>query len=266
VFDFVAENVSGAEAPIPPFSVTRWRTTTTLLLILAGLASFFGPLLAADRTAAYEQAGRRGSAIMAGLSIISTLIVFGILRGNDASLNAAGISSDRLALEAAITGLLIAGACFMTGRMLRRDSNKVASAPSHGIYSASSSQTSGIRPMISGTFGGEDSGSVTEDSSPMVLPKSAPSTATSTSSSSLPEVKPSIPVAPQPEPTPRAGAAVANVVAKVDVSGASESNTASSRPKKPPVRPVTVRTSSETPRPSTPPPLGSVKKPPKSTS
>ena len=245
VFGFVTENITGAEIPIPPFSSTRWRITTTLILLFAGLASFFGVLLTADRTGAYEKSGRRGSVIMMGVSLLAIAVVFFALRGVDASLEAAGVSSDRLAIEAAITGLAVAGGCYLAGIFLRKDTDKIASAPSHGIYSASSSQTSGVRPMVSTTFTGEEDPNNTSDSSPAILPKSAPSTATSASSSALPVVTPSVPAKPQAPPRTRTNTANK---ASDSAAGPAKSPGSSSSDAKRPLTPVGTRSSSATPR------------------
>lgn len=244
VFRFVTENISGTEAPISHFSSAKWRVTVTLMLIIAGFASFFGVVLGADQTGAYEQAGKWGGIIMAGVSLLSIMLIFVMLRGSEKSLAAAGVSADQLALEAVITGLLIAGVCVISGRMLRKNTTIVASAPSHGIYSASSSQTSGLRPMISNTFSNPEGPDNTVDSSPMVLPKSAPNTATAASSSSLPIVTPSVPVSPQPPPRSRMETA-AQAATSASLKSSASSNPQDSHPE---MRPIKTRDSSATPR------------------
>ncbi len=244
VFDFVTSNLTGTEVPIPPFSTTRWRISITLLLVLAGLASFFGVLFTADQTGAYEKSGKLGGSIMLGVSLLATGIVFVALRNDHASLRAAGVSSDRLAIEAAITGLAIATGSLISGLLLRKDSNIVASAPTHGIYSASSSQTSGVRPMISSTFTGTSDDLDSSDSNPTMSAESGAASPTGTAGDALPVVTPSVPVAPRAA-TPPTRASTSPTAARGDDTSTTPRSSSSSSSS---VRPVRTRSSSETPR------------------
>ena len=183
---------------------------------------------------------------MLGVSLLAIGVIFVALGDDKASLQAAGVSSDRLAIEAAITGLAIAAASLISGLFLRKESNMVASAPSHGIYSASSSQTSGVRPMVSSTFTGAGDDLDSSDSSPSMKNESHGAHPAGKAGEALPVVAPSVPVTPHEATPPTRGSTLPTAAKSGGGPAVPRSQSSSSGT----VKPVQTRASSVTPRPA----------------
>ena len=144
VFDFVTQNITGAEPTILPFSTGKWRTLMFLALLGAGIISFGVVLALSDQTGNYEQAGRRAAAVLAVGGFVAAGFTFLILSSREAGLRAANINANRLAFEAMLNGLALAALALLVSRRFRQDSQRIQAAPDSGIYSAS--QTSGVLP------------------------------------------------------------------------------------------------------------------------
>ena len=144
VFDFVTQNITGAEPTILPFSTGKWRALMLLALLCVGVVSFGVVLALSDQTGNFEQAGRRAAAALAVAGFVAAGFAFLLLSGREAGLRAANISANRLAFEAMLNGLALAAVSLLVSRRFRQDSQRIQAAPDSGIYSAS--QTSGISP------------------------------------------------------------------------------------------------------------------------